>query len=322
MGEGLLKKLLSRSFLTLPRGTSAKDVGGYSRYLPKANGEEPADLPQEVVDWMNRSYRKTSRGDSCGDESGDSSKKRKKNKSEDRKGKSKKRASSSSPARAASSKHRKSGSIVAAHIPKSKVKEAKKDSSTSQDSEDDGPGNDNEFPEGGYKLESMVSKKGDAVPCLYHPHIKTMIELDAGIQWKVKEDSEGVSYIWDVLNKSKTRTTCSDLASKVLNPEVVTRQKGQDDMGSLSYVIDVAFHIFSMLSYVLCCSGFIAKDNVQVSMHKGRYVFHCSIFQFETGPYHIEGPGPTKVKKKSPQDFQRSKHINTQINQSVQIQLL
>eukprot|EP00435_Cladocopium_sp_Y103_P016067 s788_g4.t1 len=208
-----------------------KDVGGYSRFLPKANGEEPADLPQEVVDWLKRGYGKTAPSDSADDDSDDDDKTKKRRKgSEPRKAatksKKKRHRDSSSEVVPASSK---GGKHVTGSIPKKskkeKEKEKEKESTTSADDDND-DNDDTQFPDSGYKLESMNNKKGDPVPCLYHPHLKTMIELDPSIVWKVKEDSEGISYVWDTNNKNKTRKQCSELVSQVLAPDVVTRRKG------------------------------------------------------------------------------------------------
>eukprot|EP00435_Cladocopium_sp_Y103_P017220 s631_g4.t1 len=175
----------------------------------KAKGEEPAELPQEVLDWLKRGYRKTAGNDSDsgGGESEEPPKKRRKEKKDEApKSKSKKRSSSSEPPRRSA-------------ISK-KVKQEPSETSKDDDT-DKGKQKEQEFPSGGYKLDIMKNKKGDDVPCLYHRKLKTMLELDPNVTWKVKEDSEGISYIWDVANKNKTRTPCSEVANEVLSPHLL-----------------------------------------------------------------------------------------------------
>ena len=194
-----------------PRCVSPKDVGGYSRTLPKARGEDPAELPQEVTDWLKRNYSNKHRNDT--DSSSERSGKRRRTRGKDdkegkdketRKSKSKKRASSSDVPPPTSKAHKK----------------PKAETSDDDDDDDNDQGTD-KFPEGGYKLEMMKNKKGRDVPCLYHPHLKTMLEMDPEITWKVKDDSEGISHIWDVSNKNKTRMMCSKVAKNVLAPHLL-----------------------------------------------------------------------------------------------------
>ena len=197
-----------------PRYVSHKDVGGYSRTLPKARGEDPAELPQEVTDWLKRNYGNKHGNDMDSRDGSDeepSGKLRRTRDKDDKEAKDKENRKSKSKKRASSS------DVV---VPSKAPKKTKAETSDDDDNDDNDKETD-KFPDGGYKLEMMKNKKGRGVPCLFHPHLKTMLEMDPEITWKVKEDSEGISYIWDVSNKNKTRMMCSKVAKNVLAPHLL-----------------------------------------------------------------------------------------------------
>ena len=214
--------LISQSDHLCLRCVNPKDVGGYSRTLPKARGEEPAELPQEVLDWLKRNYTRGRGGDDMDSRDGSEDeekpvKRRKtketketKDKDKETRGKSKSKRKSSSDDEA--------GKPAASSKTLRTAKKTKDKSETSDDDDEDKP---DKFPDGGYKLEMMKNKKGNQVPCLYHPSLKTMLELDPKTTWKVREDSEGISHLWDTNNKSKTRTPCSQVAMEVLAPHLL-----------------------------------------------------------------------------------------------------
>lgn len=182
-----------------------KQIGGRAGALPKAEGDDPAELPKQVLEYLQKKQtatkKKTAR-DSSSDDSNSADKKKRKDK------KAKKKDSSESSDHKKKKKTKKNKKAKSSNSDDEKDKKTKshpsKKKEKSQTSDDDekkkkkkkrnaSESSNESLPRDGYEIAESKNKKGRSIWVLTHPDLKETVELDPDLLWHMDKTSKGVS---------------------------------------------------------------------------------------------------------------------------------